>query len=244
MLGLPNITLPKTVYETCLVGKHIRKSFQEHLKMRLNESLEVMHSNVCGPFQVPLLVGNKYLVSFVDEFSRMIWIYVIKLSIEVFEVFIRFKANVEILRTGGGGKFTSNMFKQHCQNNGIVHEITAPYTPQHNDLAKRRNQKILNMTKSTIKGKGLPEKFWGGAVSILTYILNRCPTKRLEGKVPVEVWSGVKPSVGHFKVLDHYNFNMCLIKEEQNSRIKVRLWYLPNITPLELANSLIQSGRK
>jgi len=170
VLGLPEINLPETVCETCLAGKQTRKSFQEHLKMRSKECLEVVHSDVCGPFEVPSLAER--------ESGKLL----------------------KILRTDGGGEFTSNVFEQHCQASGIVHEITAPYTPQHNGLAERRNRTILNMTRSMIKEKGLPQKFWGEAVSTSAYILNRCPTKRLEGRVPVEVWSGVKPVVNHLKV--------------------------------------------
>ncbi|XP_019455127.1 PREDICTED: uncharacterized protein LOC109356254 [Lupinus angustifolius] len=86
---------------------------------------------------------------------------------EAFEYFLKYKALVEresgkklkILRTDGGGEFTSNAFEQHCQQNGIRHEITAPYTPQHNGLAERRNRTIVDMARSLIKGKILPQKF-------------------------------------------------------------------------------------
>jgi len=46
----------------------------------------------------------------------------------------------------------------------------------------------------------LPHKFWGEAVTIAAYILNKCPTKKLKLKVPEEAWCGRKPSVKHFKV--------------------------------------------
>jgi len=53
VLGLLKINLPETICETCLAGKQTRKSFQEHLNMRSKECLEVIHSDVCGPFEVP-----------------------------------------------------------------------------------------------------------------------------------------------------------------------------------------------
>lgn len=55
--------------------------------MRAADLLGVVHSDVCGPFEVPSLGGNKYFVSFVDEYSRMLWIYLIKTKGEVFEIF-------------------------------------------------------------------------------------------------------------------------------------------------------------
>ena len=38
------------------------------------------------------------------------------------------------------------------------------------------------------------------AVTTAAYIVNKCPTKKLNLKVPEEAWCGRKPSVKHFKV--------------------------------------------
>ena len=39
--------------------------------------------------------GNKYFVTFIDEFSRKLWIYLIKRKSDVIEVFKKFKVSVE-----------------------------------------------------------------------------------------------------------------------------------------------------
>lgn len=105
-----------------------------------------------------------------------------------------------MLRTDGGGEFTSTEFERFCTENGIAHEVTAPYTPQHNGVVERRNRTIMNMVRSMLKSKGLPNSFWGEAVVTATYVLNRCPTLKLEGKVPEEAWTGRRPSVKHLRV--------------------------------------------
>ena len=58
------------------------------------------------------------------------------------------------------------------------------------------------MARCMLKQKNLPKSLWGEAVSIVVYILNRCPTKILKNKVFEEVWSGKQPSVSHLKVFD------------------------------------------
>jgi hypothetical protein len=50
-----------------------------------------------------------------------------------------------------------------------------------------------------LKMANMPEEFWGEAVVIVVYILNRAPTRSLEGKTPYEVWHGKKPSVHHLR---------------------------------------------
>jgi len=89
----------------------------------------------------------------------MIWLHTIELKSEALEIFKRFKILVEkesdksikILRTDGGGEYTSKEFEAICTSQGVVHEVTVPYTPQHNGLAERRNMTLLNMTRSMIK---------------------------------------------------------------------------------------------
>lgn len=84
--------------------------------------LHVVYSDVCGPFDAVSLGGNKYFVSFIDDLSRKVWIYLIKLKSEVFTVFKQFKALVEkqsgrklkILRIDGGGEFNSSEFDMYC----------------------------------------------------------------------------------------------------------------------------------
>ncbi|KAK2404675.1 putative mitochondrial protein [Trifolium repens] len=212
VLGLPSVITPVETCTTCLLGKQPRDSFKNHLPMRSNEVLNVVHSDICGPIDVLSTGGNKYFLTFVDEFSRMTWLYHIKVKSEAFDVFKKFKALVEkqsgksikVLRTDGGGEYTSTEFENYCKEKGIIHEVTAPYTPQHNGLAERRNRSILNMARSMVKQKQLPKRFWGEAVSTAVYILNRSPTKRLVDKVPEEVWSKVKPSVSHLKVFGSF----------------------------------------
>ena len=144
--------------------------------------------------------------------------YLIKQKSEVFATLEKFQAmaerhsgkQIKILRTDGGGEYTSREFEAHCTKLGIQHEVTAPYIPQHNGLAERRNRTVLNMCKSMLKQKGLPKSFWGEAMAT-TYLLNRCPTKRLLQKVPEEYWTGRKPveSLENFWFLALQTYNRC-----------------------------------
>jgi hypothetical protein len=51
-----------------------------------------------------------------------------------------------------------------------------------------------------MKSKSVPAHFWGEAVTTAVYMLNRSPTKSLEGVTPYEAWHGKKPSVEHLRV--------------------------------------------
>ncbi|KAK2439455.1 putative mitochondrial protein [Trifolium repens] len=236
--GIPKIRVKHALCDICMKGKQSRLPFVKETSKRACAALEVIHSDVCGPFEVPSLGGSKYFITFVDEFTRMIWLFTIKLKSEALSVFKNLKILIEkeseksikILRTDGGGEYTSKDFEDFCKNEGIAHEVTPPYTPQHNGLAERRNRTLLNMARSMIKQKSLPHNFWGEAVTTAAYILNKCPTKKLK-MVPEEAWCGRKPSVKHLRVFGSLCYKHVpdarRTKLEDKSEIMILIGYHP-----------------
>jgi transposase InsO family protein len=149
-------------------------------------------------------------VSFIDDYTRKTWIYRIKAKSEVLEVFRKFKVVVyrqtgkyiKVLRSDGGSEYVSAEFKSLCEEEGIVHEMTPSYTPQHNGTTERKNRSIMNMVRIMLKCKDLPKYLWGEATSTAVYLLNRCPTKRLKGIVSEEAWFYMFSSICYKHVPD------------------------------------------
>ena len=56
------------------------------------------------------------------------------------------------------------------------------------------------MVRSMISAKKLPKIFWPEVVNWTVHVLNHNPTLTVKNKTPKEAWSGVKPSVEHFRV--------------------------------------------
>nr|KYP63263.1 Copia protein [Cajanus cajan] len=76
----------------------------------------------------------------------------------------------------------------------------------------------MEMSRSMLKEKGLPNTFWAEAVYTAVYILNRCPTKVVQDKTPIEAWSGKKPSAQHLRVFGSIFYIQVL--EEKRHKIK------------------------
>ena len=80
--------------------------------------------------------GALYFLTFIDDYSRRVWVYMLKRKADVFNVFKQFKVMVEkrtcksikCLRTDNGGEFTSVEFEQYCKDEGIVRHKTVVYT--------------------------------------------------------------------------------------------------------------------
>eukprot|EP00253_Pinus_taeda_P008560 PITA_08560 len=67
-------------------------------------------------------------------------------------------------------------------------------------VRERKNRTIMEMARSMLKEKHLPNDYWAEVVACATYILNRCPTKSVQNIVPEEAWSGRNHSVTHMRV--------------------------------------------
>lgn len=154
------------------------------------------------------LSGNRYFILFIDDFTRYCWVYFLKHKSEVAQVFMKFKAAVEIevgckiktIRSDNGTEYTSTQFKALCKDAGIKHQLTNVYTPQQNGVSERKNRSLMDMARCLLFEKNLPKTMWAEAVNTAVYIQNRLPTKALAHKTPFEAWFGFKPSLAHMKV--------------------------------------------
>ena len=105
---------------------------------RTQGTLDYVHSDVWGPTRVASLGGMHYFVTFIDDFSRRVWVYPMKHKDEVLNVFFKWKKMIKIqtgrkikrLRSDNGGEYKSDPFLQVCQDEGIVRHFTASRTPQ------------------------------------------------------------------------------------------------------------------
>lgn len=87
-------------------------------------ALYVFYSYICGPFEAPTLGESRYFITFVNKHIRMLWLYTIKFKSEALKMFKRFKILIEkegekeikILRTDGGGEYTSKDFEPFSTN--------------------------------------------------------------------------------------------------------------------------------
>ena len=75
-----------------------------------------------------------------------------------------------------------------------------PYNPQQNGVVESKNKTICEVAKAMMFDQDLPNSFWHKDTSIVVYIQNMCPHAILKDKTPEEVFSGIKPELGHLRI--------------------------------------------
>ena len=93
---------------------------------------------------------------------------------------------IKAIRLDRGDEYLSNEFIDRLVQNGILPYLSAPRTPQQNDVAERRNQTLLDTTRSMMSYLELPVFLWGYALETAAYILNHVPRKSVP-KTP-RIW--------------------------------------------------------
>ena len=122
--------------EICIQAKLTKKPFPK--AERNTQLLDLVHSDICEYNGVLTRGGKRYFITFIDDCSRFTYVYLLRTKDEAFDVFKRYKSEVEnqkdkkikMLRSDRGGEYFGNEFDNFCEQHGIIHQKSAPYTPQ------------------------------------------------------------------------------------------------------------------
>ncbi|CAN1246025.1 Retrovirus-related Pol polyprotein from transposon TNT 1-94 [Linum grandiflorum] len=190
----------------CIESKFTKKPFYP-VYNRVSSVLDLIHTDLAVFKDIESKGGKRYYITFIDDFSRYTKLYLLRSKDEAEEKFLTYKAEVENqlnkkikrLRSDRGGEYSSSFLKQVCEQAGIIHETTAPYSPQQNGIAERKNRTLKNMINAMLISSGAPQNLWGEAAHSATHILNRVPHKKLE-KTPYELWKGYPPNLNYLRV--------------------------------------------
>ena len=186
----------KLVCDACEYGKHTRATYISR-GLRSISPFMLIHSDVWTS-PIVSVSGMKYFVTFIDCYSRMTWIYLMKHKNEVlkcfkdFYAFVRnqFNTCVKIIRTDNGKEYVNNEFGSFLSIEGILHQTSCPDTPPQNGVAERKNRHILEVARSLMYTMNVPKFLWSEAVMTATYLINRTPSRILGMKAPYEMVFG------------------------------------------------------
>lgn len=197
----------RIVCEHCLEGKMARLPFPQQSVKKTTRPLQLVHTDLCGPMRNVTPGGNRYFLSIIDDYSRYLWLYLLKNKAEAKGCIMNYVRAVEnqfgrkpgIIRSDRGGEFVNKELEDFYRKEGIEAQLTAGYSPQQNGVAERRNRYINDMAVCMLLDANLDKRYWGEAITTAAYIQNRMPS-RVVRKTPYELWHGRKPDLSNLRV--------------------------------------------
>ncbi|CAI7918410.1 unnamed protein product [Closterium sp. NIES-53] len=118
---------------------------------RSKKPLELVRMDLVGPLPVQGHKGERYFLSIVNDWSKLMWAYKLKqkdhAAFTIRKDLLPFvekqvECVVKHIRTDRGGEFLGAEMTAWLKKQGIQRELTTAYTPQSNGVAERANRPI------------------------------------------------------------------------------------------------------
>ncbi|KAL0446502.1 UNVERIFIED_CONTAM: Retrovirus-related Pol polyprotein from transposon TNT 1-94 [Sesamum latifolium] len=178
--------------ESCELGKHHRASFPPRIDKRSSSPFTLVHSDIWGPCRLESIAGFGYFITFVVDYSRMTWVYLLKDRSQVptiitsfyNEIKTQFFVSICTLRTDNALEFVQKAVSNFCDSKEILHQTSCLYTSQQIGVAKRKHRHLLDVARTIMTHMHVPKSYWGDAILTACYLINRMPSSVLSGDTP------------------------------------------------------------
>lgn len=178
--NIPPIIKPVSTFcYECVKGKKTKVRFRTK-QHNTSRPLEIVHTDLCGPARTRALVGERYFMLFIDDYSRMTWVTFLEDKSQEFDRFKIFRKMVKnesgckmkCLRSNWGREFTSNEFEDYYEIHQIRRQYPAHKTPQQNGMVERNNRTVKEMARTMLNEVSLLDMYWKEAIHTVAYTLN------------------------------------------------------------------------
>ena len=193
--------------ESCEKGKIKRKPHKPKTVNSIQKPLELLHMDLFGPIHVASIGGMSYCLVVTDDFSRYSWVFFLKTKDQTAgilrDLFKQLEKNYSLpikkIRSDNGTEFKNQYMDELCREMGIIHQFNAPYVPQQNGVAERKNRTLIEAARTILSESKLPIFFWAEAVNTACYVLNHVLTVKREDKTCYELLENRKPNLSGFQ---------------------------------------------
>jgi len=202
----------------CAISK-LKSKPHNKIPPKAQKVLETIHSDIMGPINPVSQDNFKYIITFIDEFSRKSWVNLMKEKSEAVNIIINFikyinnhfENKIKYFKSDNGREYNNSRIKKFCRKMGIKKIFSIPYNPQNNGIAERYNQTLQNATKTLIHWAKLSLDFWSFAVIYSNFLYNITPHENISNLIPNEIFYNRKVNLDKVKVFGcvmHYNNTM------------------------------------
>lgn len=171
--------------------------------------MDLVHSDVCGPFPIHTLHGKLYFIIFLHNYTHLVNVQLLASKDQALKAWKIIKPlwenhaerKVKTFRSDNSRKFINLAFRHFLHDTGISHELSSSYSHQQNGKAECALRTLQGRTLAMLQVAKLPTSLWGEAVLTATYLWNHTESVSLPpGVTPFELVNGRKPDISHLHV--------------------------------------------
>ncbi|GBN94164.1 Copia protein [Araneus ventricosus] len=199
-LGLPT---SDSFCENCVLSKQSAEPIGKGNRRRENAPMRMIHSDLCGPVEPATLSGERYVLTFVDDYSRFCEVRLIKKKSDIaveFNKFLKVNDSAKRIRCDNVKEYVSGELQKVARNAGVEIDACPPYTPQLNGVAERMNSTIFDKARPMLYDSKLPKSCWGYAIQTDAFLHNRIPCSSINDHTPYELKYSTKPDLSKIRI--------------------------------------------
>lgn len=204
------IKFPSTsdiICDICPKAKQTRLPFPiSHIHSK--KVFDLIHVDTWGPYKSPTYNGFRYFLNIVNDYSRGTWVFLTSCKSNAFPILQdiltmverQFHSQVKCIRSDNAlelGKGTQEGL--FLKSKGILHPTSCVATPQQNGVVERKHRHLLELARGLLFQSHLPISYWGKCILTAPYLINRFPSRVLNGQTPYEVLFCSKPSYANLR---------------------------------------------
>jgi transposase InsO family protein len=77
---------------------------------------------------------------------------------------------IKRLRSDRGGEYFPITFDEFCEEHGIIHERTPPYSPEFNRTAERKNRTLTDLVNAMSDTASLSKEWWRETILTISHV--------------------------------------------------------------------------
>ena len=177
-----------------------------------------------------IVTETRRFITFIDNHTRVCWIYLLKEKskakrvFKIFHAMIKalFQTHIQVLWNDNGKEYFNSILGDYLLENGIIHQSNCFDTPQRNGIAKRKSCHLMEVAKAIMFTSRVPKIFWGEVVLMASYLIHRMLTKILGFESLLNHFSKVYPHIKIFSSIPLKKFGcMTFVHIHKQHRTKL-----------------------
>ena len=173
----------RTWCSSCAMTKSHKVSYPKSSRHIATRPLERVSTDICGPFHTKTMHNEKYFVVFLDHYTNYSHIELLRSKGDFEDAFLRFlkvSNNIhqphQLTYLYSDNAMDTNRMHNISSHYGIQQIFTAPYSSVQNGRAERLIRSLTESAQAMRYHSGLPNQFWGYAISYANLIRNTLPS--------------------------------------------------------------------
>lgn len=191
----------------CIQSKMANVPF-ENDRTGSTEILELIHTDLNGPHRIAGYGGERYFLTFIDDFSRCSKIFCINSKAQTASCFVeyvnlvenQFDKRVKKLQCDNGKEYLNRDIYNFIKYKGIELLPCPPYVHELNGVAERFNRSAMDIGRCLLREAKVHKRYWPEIIKTVSYLKNRTLANTTENKTPYEILTGKKPDARNLKI--------------------------------------------